>query len=799
MIRETPFIPPRTRAELAFPASIGQRHEQIKRVVLPLLGAILTPDAVFVQLRSMYEPDVSDREIRNLIEWAIANNPQPCGNGSSRNDNVRTLQVPEKPERVTAEQARANVEKWLGDFRADECDLWHVSPSQPLEDWKLDSMMLLAALYDKTERVNIVTEFTIEEKKDGQKANPKGAGKILLRDQWMRWIRDHGTPQSKAGAWIRPNPVKKIGSSKAGAVTDNDVTSYRFTILESDLLPSELALSFWARLPLPVAAIISSGGKSPHAWIKLDSADAADYHSKVDRIYTLLSRFGLVKATRTNPAFHACQARSVRSESRETVRNGFTISTRTQSKPPFLRGANNMTPTILGRFENELAPPKKTDENVEGAGELQQNKLPSGSAFFDTGRNLYWILNQRGGWIALNETQFKRILRQRNISPKVRPGSYVSPLDERLIEIQQNCDVHYAGALAGNAAGVYDMGERRILITESPLIIEPLPGEWPILKTLIDGLLRDPEFDQKAYLYGWIKVAYEALRAGGLRPGKLLVLAGIHDCGKSLLQNLITKIFGGRAARPYQFMCGLTPFNSDLFEAEHLMIEDEQASYDIRSRRNFGAQLKNITATEWQRCHAKNRVAISLAPFWRLSMSVNDEPENLMVLPPIDDSIEDKIIILRAAKTSMSMPTATLEQRTEFWQRLEGELPAFLDYLTRWEIPSELRSERFGITHFHHPEILQAIDNLAPEFRLLRLIDDELFDDVYEAGPRWEGSAEQLERRLCGDDSKCRHEARKLFTFNTACGVYLSRLAKKHPERFEGIRSSKARTWRIER
>jgi hypothetical protein len=28
-------------------------------------------------------------------------------------------------------------------------------------------------------------------------------------------------------------------------------------------------------------------------------------------------------------------------------------------------------------------------------------------------------------------------------------------------------------------------------------------------------------------------------------------------------------------------------------------------------------------------------------------VTVNDEPENLMVLPPIDDSIEDKLIILR--------------------------------------------------------------------------------------------------------------------------------------------------------
>src|SRR5206468_8990811 len=76
-----PFIPPRTRAELASPAPIGQRHEQMKRVVLPLLGSGLNPDAVFVQLRGMYQPDVTDREIRDLIEWAISKNPQPCGNG----------------------------------------------------------------------------------------------------------------------------------------------------------------------------------------------------------------------------------------------------------------------------------------------------------------------------------------------------------------------------------------------------------------------------------------------------------------------------------------------------------------------------------------------------------------------------------------------------------------------------------------------------------------------------------------------------------------------------------------------
>ena len=419
------------------------------------------------------------------------------------------------------------------------------------------------------------------------------------------------------------------------------------------------------------------------------------------------------------------------------------------------------------------------------------------NAYFDTGRNLYWVLNQRGGWIALNETQFKRILRQQGVSPRVPQDSHVSPLDERLIEVQQTCDVHYAGALAGYAAGVYNASERRILVTESPRTIEPQAGVWPTLRSFFKGLLCDADLDQRPFLFGWVKVACEALRAGKLMPGQLLVLAGVHDCGKSLLQNLITLMLGGRAAKPYQFMSGLTPFNSDLFEAEHLMIEDEQASYDIRSRRNFGAQIKNITATEWQRCHAKNRPAISLAPFWRVSMSVNDEPENLMVLPPIDDSIEDKVILLRAAKNPMPMPTATLDQRAAFRQKLVGELPAFLDCMAEWSIPPELKSERFGITHFHHSAILQEIDSLAPEFKLLRLIEEALFRDYDEE--EWEGSAEELERLLCAKDSGCQYEARRLFAFNTACGVYLARLAKKYPQRFENSRVGNIRTWRIKR
>ena len=56
--------------------------------------------------------------------------------------------------------------------------------------------MLFAALYDKDDFLNVVTDFTIEQQKDGkEKANPKGAGKSLLRDDWMRSIRERRTTE----------------------------------------------------------------------------------------------------------------------------------------------------------------------------------------------------------------------------------------------------------------------------------------------------------------------------------------------------------------------------------------------------------------------------------------------------------------------------------------------------------------------------------------------------------------------------------------------------------------------------
>ena len=318
-----------------------------------------------------------------------------------------------------------------------------------------------------------------------------------------------------------------------------------------------------------------------------------------------------------------------------------------------------------------------------------------------------------------------------------------------------------------------------------------------MLSKLLDNLLIDGEINQEAYFFGWQKVTAEALRNGHRRPSQALVFAGPAGCGKSLVQNLTTVLLGGRCAKPYQFMTGGTGFNRDLFTAEHLMVEDEVPSAEYRSRRNFGTHIKGVTVNVTQRMHQKFRDALTLEPFWRLTISVNDEPENLMVLPPIDDSIADKIILLKGVKKPMPMPAATDAQKQRFWETLVAELPAFLFWLNEWQIPEELRDERYGIAAFHHPELLRAIDDLAPETRLLGLVDDELFTlGPGSAGP-WTGTARQLEKKLVEADFASAREARRLLSFNTACGTYLARLERRFPARV-GSRTKKGyRFWTI--
>jgi hypothetical protein len=274
-----------------------------------------------------------------------------------------------------------------------------------------------------------------------------------------------------------------------------------------------------------------------------------------------------------------------------------------------------------------------------------------------------------------------------------------------------------------------------------------------------------------------MRVALEALYSGDLRPGQALVLTGKRDSGKSFLQKLITIMLGGRMARPYNFMSGKTPFNGNLFGAEHLSIEDEVPFTDIKSRRSFSAKIKEVTAIDDQNCHFKFQDGVTLPIFWRLTISVNDETENLMILPPMDDSLIDKIIIFKVDPFEIPVSEDKDGGRKKFLDAITAELPAFIYDVLEEKTPKELVSRRYGILHYQHPEIMDRLGELSPEIWTLQLIDDVFFiprppseesDKIKIGGhkPReeWKGTSLELEKDLTDDFSLVKIQARKVFS-----------------------------------
>ena len=421
------------------------------------------------------------------------------------------------------------------------------------------------------------------------------------------------------------------------------------------------------------------------------------------------------------------------------------------------------------------------------------------SFYYDSSRKEYLLKNSGGRWLALNETQFKRKLRAEGQSSKVPDGvdgMYISPVEAELLRVQDEDDVSFAGVLAGHREGFYEQNGTRFLVTESPSLIDPSAGDWPVLRTFLTGLLGGDD-EQPIVFMAWAKFAVKALRSSNRQPGQALVLAGPAGCGKSLLQGLITEILGGRSAKAALFLTGRTDFNAELFGAEHLVLEDEFMSTKISERQRLGAGVKALAVNELHPCHRKGSTIVNLRPLWRVSISVNDDPEALLVLPPMDDHVQDKFILLRCVKADLPMPTTTAEEQRVFRATLSRELPVFLDELERLDIPNHLTCSRYGVVSYHNPNLAEDLASLSPESQLLELI-DTAGNGLFGVDEEWRGTAAELRAELLNLSSTQR-DARPLLEWRNATGTYLGRLAKQHPKRVQHQRTAGLRAWIIHR
>ena len=159
----------------------------------------------------------------------------------------------------------------------------------------------LETLFEANENVGYVTESW---KKDERFLPSKGhcdrtAGQLI--EALSRCNGDIGAVfgdyNREAGAWIRFNPLDGKG------IKNENVTDYRYTLVECDNIELSKQREIIEQLQLPVACLVFSGKKSIHAIVHVDASSKEEYRKRVEYIYSVCQSAGLsVDIQNKNPS-----------------------------------------------------------------------------------------------------------------------------------------------------------------------------------------------------------------------------------------------------------------------------------------------------------------------------------------------------------------------------------------------------------------------------------------------------------------------------------------------------------------
>ena len=313
-------------------------------------------------------------------------------------------------------------------------------------------------------------------------------------------------------------------------------------------------------------------------------------------------------------------------------------------------------------------------------------------------------------------------------------------------------------------------------IIDEPELYEPVQGKHPLMDSIISQAFPDDE--AKAVFLGWLRDGMEAVRSSLHQPAPMMVLAGEANSGKSLLAFIVSKILGGRSGDPMTAWTGRLPWNDDILGKELLLIDDSEASTDSRSRRRLGANFKASIYAKDVKINTRGKTSIEARPVWRVMICCNEEPENLSVIPPLDDDIRDKISLLRVSKITLPMPASSVSEKEEFRIALMMEFPAFCYSLQQVVTPEHLQDSRAGVRAWHDRSLLEALNQIAPEGKLEELLEIAIQTDSIST--KMFLSASEIQEALTDQGARTSSQARSLLGHHSSqCGSYLKRLHSK--------------------
>ena len=244
-----------------------------------------------------------------------------------------------------------------------------------------DLILYLETLFEQEDHVGYVTNDAWQNE-EGKWVPSKGVYDRTAEEliaSLHRYPDDLGATvgdwKPEAGAWIRFNALDGEG------VRNENVTSFKFALVESDAMPVDEQIAVYRKQELPIAALVSSAGKSVHAIVRVDAQDAQEYRKRVDFLYDFLAARGLKVDTQNRNPSRLSRMPGVTRNGQMQKLLGVNIGRKSWVDwMDFVEGVTDELPGLASLADYAADPPAMPEELIQGVLRRGHKMLISGSS-----------------------------------------------------------------------------------------------------------------------------------------------------------------------------------------------------------------------------------------------------------------------------------------------------------------------------------------------------------------------------------------------------------------------------------
>ena len=350
------------------------------------------------------------------------------------------------------------------------------------------------------------------------------------------------------------------------------------------------------------------------------------------------------------------------------------------------------------------------------------------SLFWFDGKH-YWTKHNGHAYVYLNKEDAKLHLKGAGCDDRLQRGSRVSEVERVLIHVHTARRVTAAVPVLFAPDEVVEWGGERYLNISNKRAMQPADTlditKFPWLYEFMTNAFDSHQDGVPAWQYfvSWFRRFYGSCLDCKPLPGQVVIIAGEAHTGKSFLNKWVIGEAVGGSVDAEPLLLKQTSFNKQGAECALWRCDDAATEGDYANRQLFTKSLKQMAANPTQLYQPKFRDSIELPFLGRVVVTCNIDSESLKILPTLDGTIRDKVMLFKLSQGFRPHFYGSNYQNEE---RIKRELPYFLRWVLDVKLEEKIEDpiyKRFGVRSFHHQDLVHQAQVETSEYIFSEILD----------------------------------------------------------------------------